>query len=43
MDFDLSEDQKILQTSVREFLDKECPKDKVRELEEDERGYDTEM
>ncbi|VUT24368.1 MAG: putative acyl-CoA dehydrogenase [Candidatus Methanolliviera sp. GoM_oil] len=43
MDFDLSEDQKILQTSVREFLDKECPKDKVRELEEDEQGYDTEM
>jgi len=43
MDFDLSGDQKILQTSVREFLNKECSKDKVRELEEDERGYDIEM
>lgn len=43
MDFNLSEDQKMLQTSVREFLDKECPIDKVRELEDDERGYDTKM
>lgn len=43
MDFDLSGDQKMLQTSVREFLNKECSKDKVRELEEDERGYDIEM
>lgn len=43
MDFNLSEDQKMLQTSIREFLDKECPIDKVRELEDDERGYDTKM
>jgi alkylation response protein AidB-like acyl-CoA dehydrogenase len=33
----------MIQTSVREFLEKECPSDKVRELEEDEKGYDPEM
>ena len=43
MDFSLSKDQKMIQDSVKDFLDKECPPDRVRELEEDERGYDPEM
>jgi alkylation response protein AidB-like acyl-CoA dehydrogenase len=43
MDLGFSKDQKMIQTSVREFLEKECPSDKVRELEEDEKGYDPEM
>ena len=38
MDLGFSKDQKMIQTSVREFLEKECPSDKVRELEEDEKG-----
>ncbi len=40
MDFDLTGDQKLIQESIREFLEKECPYEKVRELEEDELGYD---
>ena len=40
MDFDFTRRQKLIQSSIREFLQKECPSDKVRELEEDERGYD---
>jgi len=43
MDLGFSKDQKMIQTSVREFLEMECPSDKVRELEEDEKGYDPEM
>ncbi|MDY6880586.1 MAG: acyl-CoA dehydrogenase [Desulfatiglans sp.] len=40
MDFAFSKDQRMIQSSVREFLDKECLSDIVRELEEDEKGYD---
>ena len=40
MDFGLSEEQEMLRASATEFLVKECPKSKVRELEEDDRGYD---
>ena len=43
MDFEFSEDQRMIQSSVREFLDKECPSDIVRELEENEQGYDPAM
>jgi alkylation response protein AidB-like acyl-CoA dehydrogenase len=43
MDFKFSEDQEMLRSSARDFLAKECPKTKVRELEEDERGYDPQM
>jgi alkylation response protein AidB-like acyl-CoA dehydrogenase len=38
MDFGFSEDQKMIQASIRDFLDKECPSDKVRELEAAEKG-----
>ena len=43
MDLGFSKDQKMIQTSVREFLEMECPSDRVRELEEDGKGYDPEM
>lgn len=33
MDFDLSKEQKMLQMTVRKFLDKQCPREYVRELE----------
>ena len=43
MDLGFSKDQKMIQTSVREFLEMECPSDKVRELEEDEKGLAIEI
>ena len=43
MEFDFSKDQKLIRESVREFLDKECPSDRVRELEENEKGFDPKM
>ena len=43
MDFGFSDDQKMIQASIRDFLDKECPSDKVRELEATEKGYDPDL
>ncbi len=43
MDFGLSEEQVMLRTSAREFLDKECPKKLVRALMDDEKGYSSEL
>ena len=40
MDFSLTEEQEMLRTSARDFLLKECPKSRVKELEEDDKGYD---
>ena len=40
MDLRLTEQQEILKKSARDFLTKECPKAKVRELEKDAKGYD---
>lgn len=40
MDYSLTKNQVLVQKSIKEFLQKECPKDKVRELKEDKRGYD---
>lgn len=40
MDLRYSEQQEILKKSARDFLTKECPKAKVRELENDVKGYD---
>ena len=40
MDLRYSEQQEILKKSARDFLTKECPKAKVRELENDAKGYD---
>jgi len=39
MDLDFTEDQKMLRTTARAFLTKECPKQLVREMEQDEKGY----
>jgi len=43
MDLDLSEDQKMLKSMVRDYMVKECPKKFVREMELDEKGYSPEM
>jgi len=43
MDFELGEEQVMLKTSARDFLEKECPKKLVRDMMEDERGYSPEL
>ncbi len=43
MDFSFTEEQDMLRISARDFLAKECPKAKVREMAQDERGYDLQM
>jgi alkylation response protein AidB-like acyl-CoA dehydrogenase len=43
MDFSLSEEQKMLQTMARDFLEKECPRSLVREMETDPTGHSTEL
>jgi len=43
MDFSLTEEQEMLKTMARDFLEKECPVSLVREMEEDEIGYSAEM
>ncbi len=43
MDFEFSKDQDLVRKSVREFLAKECPKDRTRELMADKNGYDRKM
>lgn len=40
MDFSFTEEQDMLRILARDFLTKECPKAKVREMAKDERGYD---
>ena len=43
MDLGLSEEQQMIQTSARDFLEKECPKALVREMEEDDAGYSPDL
>lgn len=43
MDFSLSEEQKMLKNSARNFLEKECPTAMVREMAKDERGYSPQL
>ncbi len=44
MNFELDEEQVMLKTSARDFLEKECPKELVREImEDDEKGYSPEL
>jgi alkylation response protein AidB-like acyl-CoA dehydrogenase len=43
MDFSFTEEQDMLRISARDFLAKECPKAKVREMDKDEKGYDPQM
>ena len=40
MDFSFSKDQDLIRKSAREFFEKECPKERVRELKKDPKGYD---
>ena len=40
MDFGFSKDQNLIRKSAREFFEKECPKERVRELKHDAKGYD---
>jgi alkylation response protein AidB-like acyl-CoA dehydrogenase len=43
MDIAFTEEQEMLRKAARDFLVAECPKKKVRELEEDEKGYSPEI
>ena len=43
MDVSWSEEQKLIKSSAREFLQAEVPKDVVREIEESEEGYSPEL
>ncbi len=43
MNLDFTEEQQMLRTAARTFLATECPKKKVRELEETENGFDRDL
>ena len=43
MDFALNEEQDMLRKMSRDFLENECPKTLVREMEEDEKGYSLDL
>jgi alkylation response protein AidB-like acyl-CoA dehydrogenase len=43
MDLGLSEEQEMLKTLARDFLQKECPKRLVRQLDESDEGYSCEL
>jgi len=43
LDLDLSEDQKMLRKTARDFLANECTKQFVREMEVDQKGYSPEL
>jgi len=43
MDYSVGKERAMLQQSAREFFEKECPKDKVRELKRDPNAYDPRM
>jgi alkylation response protein AidB-like acyl-CoA dehydrogenase len=43
MDLGLSEEQEMLKTSARDFLQKECPKQLVKQLDESDAGYSPEL
>ena len=40
MDFDLSEEQRLLQETIASYLENECPLSRIRDLYDDEVGYD---
>ncbi len=43
MDFEFGKEQQMIRKSAKEFFEKECPKEKTRDLKEDEKGYDPAM
>jgi len=43
MDLGFTEEQEMLRTTARDFLEKECPTSLVKEIVEDEKGYTPEL
>ncbi len=43
MDFNLTDEQKMLKDTARRFIAEQCPKEYVREMEADEYGYSKEI
>lgn len=43
MDFGFTEQQDMLRSMARDFLARECPKSRVREMEGDEKGFDPQL
>ena len=43
MNLELTEEQEMIRSFARGFLEKECPKSLVREMEADEQGYSFEL
>jgi alkylation response protein AidB-like acyl-CoA dehydrogenase len=43
VDFELNEDQRILQKTARDFLKEQCPKELVRSLDDSEDGHSPEL
>ena len=43
MEFSFTEEQKLIKNAAHDFLEKECPSDLVREMEEDHRGYSLDL
>jgi alkylation response protein AidB-like acyl-CoA dehydrogenase len=43
VDFGLTEEQKMLRESARNFLESKCPASLVKEMDEDERGYSPQL
>jgi len=43
MNYNLSEEQKILKKAAHDFLANECPKEQVRQVEEGEQGYSEDL
>ena len=43
MDFEFTQSQKILRKTARDFLERECPKTLVREMEADDKGYSPQL
>jgi alkylation response protein AidB-like acyl-CoA dehydrogenase len=43
MDLGLSEEQELLKNFARDFLEKECTENVVREMEDDEKGYSPQL
>jgi len=43
MDYEFTKDQDMIRQAAKDFLEQECPKEKVRHLREDEKAYDPDM
>jgi alkylation response protein AidB-like acyl-CoA dehydrogenase len=43
MDYNFTQDQEMIRQSAKDFLTEQCPKDKVRQLREEAKGYDPEI